>query len=179
MFYVGESTTFEESRCFACMGAPLLQAAGPSISRAAELMSVLAEREATFWVWPGSRLFGLPSWARQGVGPRRGPMPNLVHPSVWLGASWGPVFSVLLLKCVFYADESAPFEESRCFARMGTPLLQAARPSISRAAELMSVLPERAATFWGGLACAYSGCPVGLGKGRRPESPRQGSKCGK
>ena len=83
MFYVGESTPFEESRCFTRMGAPLLQAAGPSISRAAELMSVLHEREATFFWWSGPGLFGLPSWARQGVGPRRGRMPNLVQPSVW------------------------------------------------------------------------------------------------
>ena len=49
------------------MRAPLLQAAGPSISRAAELMNVLREREATFFWWSGSRLFGLPSWARQGA----------------------------------------------------------------------------------------------------------------
>ena len=67
MFCVDESPPFEESRCFARMGAPLPQAAGPSISRGAELMSVLPAREATFLGPPGLRLFGLPSWARQGA----------------------------------------------------------------------------------------------------------------
>ena len=86
-FYVDESTPFEESRRFTRMGAPLRKAAWPSISRAAELMSVLLHRDATFFWWPGLRLFGLPSWARQGVGPRRGRPPNLVHPSVWSGVS--------------------------------------------------------------------------------------------
>ena len=67
VFYVDESTPFEESRRFTSMGAPLRKAAGPFISRAAELMSVLPAREATFFVPPGLRLFGLPSWARQGA----------------------------------------------------------------------------------------------------------------
>jgi hypothetical protein len=160
------------------MRAPLLQAAGPSIFLGAELIGVFPAREAPFFWWHGSRLFGLPSWARQGVGPRRGPIPNLVHSPFWLGVSWGPVFSVSFLKCAFYVDESTPFEESRRFTRMGAPLLQAAGPSISRATELMSVLPEREAIFFGGLARVCSGCPGGLGKGRRSELPRQGSKFG-
>ena len=161
------------------MGAPLLQAAGPSIFLGAELIGVFPAREATFFWWPGPRLFGLPSWARQGVGPRRGPIPNLVHSPFWLGVSWGPGFSVSFLKCAFYVDESTPFEESRRFARMGAPLLQAAGPSISRAAELMSVLPERGATFfwwpgsrlfglprWARQGAASGVAPAGI-KGRK------------
>ena len=145
------------------------QAAGPSIFLGAELTSVLPEREATFFWWPGSSLFGLPSRARQGAGPRRGRLQILVLPSVWLGVSSGSGRPVFFLKWVFYVDESTSFEERRAFACMGAPLLQAAGPSIFRGAELTSVLPEREATFlW----------PPGLSLFGLPSWARQGTASG-